>query len=53
MSGEPEKLLWISTGHIANADLEGILHANLATIAHALKSSHFVELNRTGVVIHG
>jgi predicted nuclease of predicted toxin-antitoxin system len=53
VSAEPEKLLWISTGNIANADLEGILHANLVTIAHALESSHFVELNRTGVVIHG
>jgi len=53
VSGKPEKLLWISTGNIANAGLEAILYANLATIVRALESSHFVELNRNGVVIHG
>lgn len=50
---QPQKLLLIATGNIANADLEVLLTGNLTTVTEALKSSSFVELNRRGVITHG
>ena len=50
---EPEKLLLISTGNITNTDLERILIANVTTIVAALEVADFVEVNRTGVIVHG
>jgi predicted nuclease of predicted toxin-antitoxin system len=50
---EPEKLLLISTGNITNADLERILVPNVSTIVAALDVADFVEVNQTGVIVHG
>ena len=50
---EPGKLLLISTGNITNAELEGILIPNISTIVAALEVADFVEVNRTGVIVHG
>jgi predicted nuclease of predicted toxin-antitoxin system len=50
---QPEKLLLISTGNITNAALEALLRSNLATITAAFDVADFVELNRSGVVVHG
>jgi predicted nuclease of predicted toxin-antitoxin system len=50
--GRPRKLLLISTGNIANHDLEQILHANLAIILSALEQADFVEVSRTDVIVH-
>ncbi len=47
---QPEKLLLISSGNITNAAL---LRSNLATITAAFDVADFVELNRSGVVVHG
>ena len=50
---EPEKLLLISTGNIANAELERLLSPNLPTIVAAFEATDFVELTRTAVIVHG
>lgn len=50
---EPEKLLLISTGNITNTDLEVLLLPNLPAIIEAFAAADFVELSRTGVIIHG
>ena len=50
---QPEKLLLIATGNIANAELEVLLTGNLTTVTEALESSSYVELNRRGVITHG
>jgi predicted nuclease of predicted toxin-antitoxin system len=42
----------ISTGNISNAELERVLHANLAGIEAAFASSRFVEITRDALVVH-
>ena len=51
VTGEPPLLL-ISTGNIANAELEKILRANLGGIEAAFASGRFVEINREALVVH-
>jgi predicted nuclease of predicted toxin-antitoxin system len=53
LQGRPEKLLLISTGNITNHELGAILIPNIPAIVEALRSSRFVELSRTGIVVHG
>ena len=50
---QPEKLLLVSTGNITNAELERILIPNVTGIVAALETADFVEVNRTGVIVHG
>jgi predicted nuclease of predicted toxin-antitoxin system len=50
---QPEKLLLISTGNITNAELERIFIPNVTGIVATFEVADFVELNRTGVVVHG
>lgn len=52
ISGRPEKLLLIATGNIGNAELEILLHANLAAIVRALEDGKFVEINRSTLMVH-
>jgi predicted nuclease of predicted toxin-antitoxin system len=52
LSGQPEKLLLISTGNITNADLEAVLLPNLSAIVYAFSGSRFVELTRTDLIVH-
>ncbi len=49
--GEPPLLL-ISTGNIANAELEKIFRANLSAIEAAFVSGRFVEITREALVVH-
>jgi predicted nuclease of predicted toxin-antitoxin system len=49
---QPQRLLLISTGNIANADLERLIADNLSAIVYALGANRFVELTRTTLVIH-
>lgn len=49
---QPQRLLLISTGNIANAGLERLMAANLNAIVNALSANRFVELTRTNLVIH-
>lgn len=50
---KPEKLLLISTGNITNRALEAALLPNIPAIVAAFESSSFVEVSRTGLLIHG
>lgn len=50
---QPEKLLLVSTGNVTNAELERILLSNFDVIFAALEASDFVEVNQTGVIVHG
>ena len=52
LRGEPEKLLLISTGNISNDELEALVRANSAALMNALEQHSFVELTRTGLLIH-
>jgi predicted nuclease of predicted toxin-antitoxin system len=49
---EPFKLLLISTGNIDNRTLETLLVPRIQRIDSIFQSHDFVELNRTGLVIH-
>lgn len=50
--GQPGKLLMISTGNITNSDLETLLVPNIPAIVAALRTHSYVELTRTGLVVH-
>ena len=43
---------YISTGNIANADLEGLFVAQLPTITSAFESYSYLELTRTTLIFH-
>ncbi|HEX6159277.1 MAG TPA: DUF5615 family PIN-like protein [Thermoanaerobaculia bacterium] len=49
----PEKLLLVSTGNITNRELEAVLLPNIPALVAAFESSDFVELSRTGLLVHG
>ena len=51
LTGEPTLLL-ISTGNIANVDLETLLMQQLAPIAQAFGNHRFVELRRDALLLH-
>jgi predicted nuclease of predicted toxin-antitoxin system len=53
VTGQPYKLLVISTGNITNAELEALFVPNIARIVTALQSSNYLELTRTTLIIHG
>jgi len=52
VTGVPYKLLLISTGNISNRELESLLIPRLTQVAEAFAEHHFVELNRTSLIIH-
>ena len=49
---KPYKLLLISTGNIANADLEALFIAQIPAIAAAFESYDYLELTRTALIFH-
>jgi predicted nuclease of predicted toxin-antitoxin system len=51
LTGEPPLLL-ISTGNIANTELEKLVRANLASIEAAFAAHRFVEITHDALVIH-
>jgi predicted nuclease of predicted toxin-antitoxin system len=51
LTSEPSLLL-ISTGNIANIELEKMIRANLAGIEAAFAAHRFVEITRDALVIH-
>lgn len=51
LKGEPPLLL-ISTGNIANAELEKLVKNNVAGIEAAFVKHRFVEITREAMVIH-
>lgn len=52
VEGQPDKILLISTGNLANAKLEFILTTHLDPIVEALRTNDFVELTQKHVLIH-
>ncbi|MFN8561373.1 MAG: DUF5615 family PIN-like protein [Anaerolineae bacterium] len=52
VSKRPFKLLLISTGNITNRDLEALFEKQLTRIEEAFREHHYVELNRTSLIIH-
>ena len=53
VTGQPYKLLVISTGNITNAELEALFVPNIALIVTALQANTYLELTRTTLIIHG
>ena len=52
LTGQPYKLLLISTGNISNRDLEGLLVPSLDAICQAFATSDFVELDQFSYIVH-
>ena len=52
ISGEPYKLLLVSTGNVSNKELDGLFAKNLSAIVAALEIYDFVEITRTSLIEH-
>jgi predicted nuclease of predicted toxin-antitoxin system len=52
ITGEPYKLLLISTGNIKNSDLLRLFQQNLYQIVEAFDTHTYIELDRTHLTIH-
>ncbi len=52
IAGKPPKLWLISTGNIANRELEGLIQANHAAVARAFETAKFVELSLDVLTVH-
>ncbi|MGB2924868.1 MAG: DUF5615 family PIN-like protein [Limnothrix sp.] len=52
LQDKPYKLLLISTGNIKNKDLEAILAQNIQLITQLFDQHHYIELNRTDIIVH-
>lgn len=52
LSGEPRKLLLVSTGNITNADLEDIFVPQMSAIAATFDAYDYLELTRTNLIFH-
>ncbi len=52
ISGQPERLLLVTTGNIGNAELERLLRANVVPITKALESGSLVQIGRNALTIH-
>jgi len=53
ISKRPYKLLLVSTGNIANRELEEIFMKNLSAIVSALTLFDYIELTRNALIEHG
>jgi predicted nuclease of predicted toxin-antitoxin system len=51
--GRPSKLLLVSTGNIANAELEALLVPLIPLVERELGANNFLELGRSGIVVRG
>ncbi len=49
----PRRLLTVSTGNVANADLLALFAEHLDIVVDALSESDYVELGPTGLIVHG
>lgn len=50
--GKPDRLLLVSTGNIANTELEALIRRNLESIVRALEGARFVELGHDQLLVH-
>jgi predicted nuclease of predicted toxin-antitoxin system len=49
----PRRLLTVSTGNVANAELLALFAEHLDTVVDALSEADYVELGPTGLIVHG
>lgn len=52
IAGLPSHLLLVSTGNIANNELERLIRTNLPSIVTAFGTNRFVEIGRETLAIH-
>ena len=52
VNGRPWRLLLISTGNIANRELERLVLSQLPAIVSGFSAGTFLELTRTALVVH-
>jgi predicted nuclease of predicted toxin-antitoxin system len=52
VSGEPYKLLLVSTGNLANAQMETLIRTYLAEIEEELAVHSFLELSSVTLIVH-
>jgi len=52
LHGQPQRLLLISTGNIANAELEALMLPNLPAVAAAFDKASLVEITRDALIVH-
>lgn len=50
--GEPRKLLLITTGNIANDELERLVIANVDAVVNGFNDYGFIELTRDAIIYH-
>jgi predicted nuclease of predicted toxin-antitoxin system len=53
LQGRPAKLLLISTGNIANRDLEAFVVPLIPQIVREFQTHSFLEIGRAGIVVRG
>lgn len=52
IAGRPASLLLVSTGNIANSELERIVREHVVEIVEAFDAAAFVELGRDALTVH-
>lgn len=52
LTGKPYKLLLISTGNIANNELESLLIPQIPAVVTAFEQYSYIELTRTALIVH-
>ncbi len=52
VSGQPTRLLLVSTGNLTNAELEKLFQSSLPEIERALESGDFIELTWDKLIHH-
>jgi len=52
VTGQPSRLLWVTTGNISNNDLLELFKTLLADIQDGFQQSNCIELSPAGLVIH-
>ena len=52
LKGQPERLLFITTGNIPNSTLIHLIQHNWPTILSMLEQGQFVEMSRTAITLH-
>lgn len=52
LTGQPEKLLLVSTGNISNHELQSLFVPNFEAIVSGFTAGRFLELTRTALIVH-
>ena len=49
---EPYKLLVVATGNMSNSKLRELFRKNIEALANAFENASFIELSKSGIVVH-